>query len=274
MNFKIARNVPHNDFIINFYNNNTINNITYNKSNSDNLLLCTYNVHGWVNINANINYIDNFNNIVTLLSKINADIVVLQEVCLTTKLTSEYITDTFEKYGYIDHVIVPNGGCFLNKTKYDYLLVLSKQNLALKESIDVTEGGFKRNCVIIKYDDIKILCVHLEIGKRLHHLPENSPSRKNIEKYNYMTRIKQLNKIFNKHNDINIIIGDFNFMPSDSESKWLLARKYKYYGNDTNTTPYNRTDMLFANGLDICNTVDVVCNYSDHLPVLYEVNIK
>ena len=272
---KIARNVPHNDSIISFYNENTTNDITYNKSDINNTLICTYNVHGWVNINANIKYVDNFNNIVTLLSKINADIIVLQEVCLTTKLTIEHIAETFKNYNYVDYIIVPNGGCFLNKTKDDYLLVLSKQKLSLKESIDVTENGFKRHCVVIKYNDIKLLCVHLEIGRRVHHLPENSATRKRIEKANYITRIKQLNKIFNKHNDINAIVGDFNFMPSDPESKWLLARKYKYYGNDTNTTPYNRTDMLFmlfTNGLHINNTVDIICNYSDHIPVIYEID--
>ncbi len=272
MDLKIAKNVPQNEFIISFYNDNTINDITYTKLDTNNTLICTYNVHGWININANINYMDNFNNIVTLLSKIDADIIVLQEVCFRAKLTIEYITDTFKKYNYVDNIIVPNGGCFLNKNKYDYLIVLSKQKLTLKESIDVTEFGFKRHCAVIKYNDIKLLCVHLEIGRRMHHLPENNAIRKSIEKSNYLMRIKQLNKIFNEHNDINIIVGDFNFMPSDPETKWLLARKYKYYGNNTNTTPYNRTDMLFANDATISNTFDIICNYSDHIPVLYEIN--
>lgn len=272
MSLKITNTLPKNDQTVSFYETNDNIDFEYNKSNADNLLLCSYNVHGWVNINANINYKDNFKYIVAMLSKINADILVLQEVCLRGGLTETHIYNEFNKLGYTDYMIVPNGGCHLKNNTSDYLMVFGKKSLINKVDIDCTNGKYTRHCAIIEYDTFKIANVHLEIGDRFHHL-SNDNVKIAIQAKNANLRINQLNEILYFDNSIDIFFGDFNFIPNDPESIWLRNKNYIYYGNDENTTPYNRTDMLFANNkINIVNNVQIVCNYSDHLPVVYELS--
>lgn len=275
MALRITNSLPTNDKIISFYNMNNHNDVIkkYVKLDKNNVLMCSYNVHGWVNINADISYDDNFKNIFNLLSKLDIDILILQEVCIRDQLTEEYIFAEFGKIGYVDYIMVKNGGCFLKKNGYDYLMVLSKKNLTLKKDINVTLEGFTRHCAIVGYDKLKLLCVHLEIGKRFHHLPESSQIRQKIEKQNATIRMEQLNQLLHKYDKIDIIIGDFNFMPTDPENKWLLAENYKYYGEQEHTTPYNRTDMVFIHNtaeIEVVKNDLIRSNYSDHLPILCE----
>ncbi|QKF93990.1 endonuclease/exonuclease/phosphatase family protein [Fadolivirus algeromassiliense] len=275
MAFKITRNLPSNDQITNFYKTHNKNEFNYFRLNDNSLLVCSYNVHGWININANINYMDNFNDIINILGKLNADILVLQEVCMRSKITEDYISDRLKDLGYVDHISVANGGCYINKKGSEFLMVFGKKKFNLKDDIDVTSGRYARHVSIIKYDSLKLLLVHLEIGKRYHHLLTTNPLRKKIEQQNSNMRINELKTVFELHNDIDIIVGDFNFMPIDIESKWLTDNNYTYYGNEDNTTPYNRTDMMFVNNntkIEVINNTTISCNYSDHLPVLYEIN--
>lgn len=261
MTLKISNNVPKNQQIISFYKTHTNLEFDYVKLNKNNTVICSYNVHGWININADIKYLVNFNNIVDMLSKVNADILVLQEVCLRDELTETYIFNEFKRIGYVDYIIVPNGGCFIKSHESEYLMVLGKKKFEYKENIDVTNGGFIRHCAVIKYDKIKLLAVHLEIGKRFHHLTETSQLRHKIENQNTTIRINQLDIIFQLHNDIDIIVGDFNFMPTNFEVKWLRDNNYTYYGNETNTTPYNRTDMVFLNNDSIIDVLTPVPDF-------------
>lgn len=277
MTLKISNNVPNNKQIISFYKTHTNLHFDYMQLDKNSSVICSYNVHGWININADIKYLTNFNNIINMLSKVNADILVLQEVCLRNELTETYIFNEFKKLGYNDYIIVPNGGCFIKSNGSEYLMVVGKQKFEYKQNIDITNGGFIRQCAVIKYDKIKLLAVHLEIGKRFHHLIETSQLRHKIENQNASIRINQLDTILQLHNDIDIIVGDFNFMPTDSEVKWLHDNNYTYSGNETNTTPYNRTDMVFLNNdsiIDVLNNTTISCNYSDHLPVIYELSTK
>ena len=284
MSFKITHNLitSNNKQLIDFYNQNIENDVNYIKKDNDNLLLCSYNVHGWINIKDDINLLENFNNILNLLSKCNAEILILQEVCIRNKLTEQFIFNAFKKLGYVDHVIVKNGGCFMTRYDSDYLVVLTKNKMDYKKMIDVTKFiFFKRHCIVFKHESFKVLAVHLEIGKRYHHLKE-SIEREKIIKENANIRIEQLTKILKIHADIDIIIGDFNFMPYDHEFKWLDIIGFKYFGDNTNTTPYNRTDMIFIkmenyfkqNDISYVNGISIKCNYSDHLPVLYEISKK
>lgn len=275
MSLKITKTLPKNQNIISFYHQNNVHNDDYKyKRLNDSLLICTYNVHGWININDNINYHDNFNNIFNILSKINPDILVLQEVCLRDTLNKNYLVNKFNTLGYIDYFIVQNGGCFLDHSKSDYVMVFSKAKITLKIDLDITcSKYFIRHCAIVKTYGYLFACVHLEIGNRYHYLPNNSPLRQKIIRTNSTNRTKQLEKILTNHT-VDIIVGDFNFTINDSEFNYLIDYGFNYIDNykNNNTTPYNRTDMLFTkNNIFTVKSSIVCCNFSDHLPVIYEL---
>ncbi|ARF11295.1 endonuclease/exonuclease/phosphatase family protein [Klosneuvirus KNV1] len=274
MSINVAKNLgsKSKDILIKFYADHPDNYLDYLREESNSLIICSYNVHGWVNINAKINVADNFANILKLFQDYDdIDILVLQEVCFRDYLTENYIKEEFQKIGFNDSFSVPNGGCFLNSMKTDYIMILSKEKFQMKKEIDVTIARWKRSCLIVKYKSINILAVHLEIGKSYHHLPINE-YRKKIESDNTKDRIIQLNKLLN--NDIDMIVGDFNFTPNDPEFKWLLDKEFIFCQDLTHTTPFNRTDMVFIKDkISNINNKSISCNYSDHLPIISEIKI-
>ena len=151
-------------------------------------------------------------------------------------------------------------------------MIFGKEKFQKKIAIDVTIARWKRSCLIVKYKSINILAVHLEIGKAFHHLPINE-YRKKIESDNTKDRIIQLDQLLK--NDIDVIIGDFNFTPIDPEFKWLLGNQFKYCNDLTQTTPFNRTDMVFIKDkINNINNKSISCNYSDHLPIITEIKIS
>lgn len=258
------------DLLIKFYVDHADNCIDYLREDSNSLIVCSYNVHGWVNINAKVNISNNFICILKLFQDYNdIDILVLQEVCFRDHLTEKYIIEEFKKIGFIDSFTVPNGGCFLNSKATDYIMIFGKEKFTMKTEIDATVLKWKRSCPIIRYKTINILAVHLEIGKAFHHLPLNE-DRKKKELDNTQDRIKQLDQLLK--NDIDMIVGDFNFTPNDPEFKWLIDNQFKFCRDLTNTTPFNRTDMIFIKDkISNINNRSINCNYSDHLPIISEI---
>lgn len=264
--------------LIDFYNSNEAEISTIVKK-ENNILICTYNVHGWININDDISVEDNFASIIKMFKKMNADILLLQEVCFNgIPISKKYIIDSFIEIGFIDCYYTENGGCFNEKGKCDNIMVLSKKELVNVKKIILPKFRFKRNCITFEYDQIKIATLHLEIGDRFHHLRENTPVRIKIENKNNDQRIAQLEHILGLSSpSFDYIVGDFNFSSNTTEKEfiWMKDHNYQYYGGMENTTPYNRTDMLFKRKDHILSNIikhlDIKVNYSDHLPVLYEI---
>lgn len=208
----------------NLTNNNTkITEIIYTQKykenyNSDNAIvnkeqdttrICTYNVRGWPEgdlswkSHANIdNYFDKINNIFV---KIDADILVLQEVNFTNNLWNILQSDTnLKKYKY--YSICSTYGTILNKSQILLCnLVLSKKELS--DQIDMLYSNkinSSGKCVI----DFKILINNLTINCNNVHLKSTS----DIIEDNKISRELQLEKLFNildKSKD-NLILGDLN----------------------------------------------------------------
>lgn len=203
------------------------------------------------------------------------DIVVFQEVGTSYNMKIKDIFGYFEKLGYIDYIYVPNGASKLGKKNHmtSFVMIISKESFKKKESIDLTVTIHIRNCIVIQTkSNIIIAGVHLEIGERFHHLPEDNALRLQIEKQNSDARIKELEILLLKYPNLDIIIGDFNFSPNDPEFKWLLQKDYIFAKDYEWTTPYNRVDMVFVKkgfimGLPSENlTLDT--NLSDHRPII------
>jgi len=261
--------------LVKFYNNNVAKRLPLLYAN-DNLVIMTYNVHGWININKNISINDNYLHIMALIASIDADIIVLQEVCFEQINYLIFLAD-INKTGY-DHIRnASNGNCFHDKNMNDYIVVISKYPINNSKIINtriISNKKFpERGLLIINIGSLTIAAVHLEIGKRYHNLLLNDPNRQLIIDENAANRIGQLEKMLEYNPDI--IVGDFNFTPTDTEAKWLKKRCYAYMGKvHKQTTPYNCTDMLFLNSLTLntkCTEKILSINLSDHLPVLYTI---
>lgn len=261
------------DPINNFYGLNNQNNIQYNKKNKSNLLILNYNIHGWVNLNKNINNSDNFLNIFNLIKNIpDLDLIIFEEVCFNN-ITPEYISNTYKSLGYIDFYYVPNGGCFRNPTKTDYIFIMAKFQFQNKNLLDITKSRFTRFGLYFEYNKKKIIVTHLEIGKRYHHIKNGIYKNKTISE-NILDRKSQLDLLLDKFADPDIIIGDFNFSPQEPEFDYLISKGFNFTGDkNINTTPYNRVDLIFLNNnINLVSEKIINSNYSDHLPVLFEIN--
>ena len=253
--------------IIKFYLNNNKCTYTPNTKNNE-ISILTYNVHNWININASITNEQNFNNIINFIKSCSCHIVLLQEVN-TAYIKKQTIISKMQEMKYIDFIYAPNGGPARSHKQSTYIMLFSKAKLDLKNIIDLTVGRYKRNCLTVSYNGIKIAGVHLEVGKNVHNINLDPTTRSQYQKENEDMRIKQLNSLIN--NDI--IVGDFNFGIETRESKWL--RKDKNFGLVDDRIPTNpfgtRTDMLFINlssNIVASKSITIPCNHSDHLPVI------
>lgn len=230
-----------------------------------NFSVLSFNVHGFEECNIR--------NVVNLAKKYSPTIIILQEVSYDKRNKFDQMSELFSPLGYIEYIQCANGNRIDSKYNSCFIVVISKEKLSKKEQVDLTETIHKRNCFVIQtVSNITIACVHLEIGKRFHHLPEDTIIREKIERENVDIRINQLEKLLVSCPDM--IVGDFNFTPSfdTPEFEWLHEKGYIFAEDYRWTTPYNRVDMVFVRkgfrlGLPNKNlTID--CDLSDHMPIL------
>ena len=228
------------------------------------LSILSFNVHGFAD--------SSIDEIVQMIHKQNADIVVLQEVSTSHGLKTKDIYGYFKKIGYVDYMCASNGDEKRSRFISNFVMILSKKEFKTKECFDLSVTIHNRNCIVVQTSsNITIACVHLEIGKRFHHLREMNSQRLQIETENTDARIRELDILLKKYPKIDIIVGDFNFSPNDPEFEWLQQKNYCFAKDYEKTTKYNRVDMMFVQksfqmGLPSENlTIDV--ELSDHKPI-------
>ncbi len=252
----------------------------FKKSNKHNVQIFTYNVHGWENFDKNTTIYDTYKLIKKMILKYDFDILVFQELASYHKLTLNYIIDDYYDEGYKYYAHCTNGDSRFMKDQNTRILILSKNELKEVKSINLTIGEFTRNSLFVKTKKINLVAVHLEIGKRYHHLKGDDPNRNKIDFNNRLMRKWQLNRIFNNFDKIDIIVGDFNFEQGDPEFQFMIEdKKFIWDRLNSNTTPFNRVDYMFLNQESQLNFVNkgchiIKCNYSDHLPVICEFSKK
>lgn len=263
--------------LFNYYKNNKLK--TYTKINKDKKYILSYNLHRFENISFDIKLSENVINILKFIRhyKNNIDILFFQEFGLD-KILLDQFNNIIHSFGYIYMYTCSNGGsklvCYTKikcqTTIIDTTYSLTKHDNELLENIYIYTGNnirdFKmsRNQIILHYNDIHICGVHLSIG-----VPLLIIKNENITKLNNNIRIAQLKKIISNKPDM--IIGDFNFTINDNEHEFLS----KYYHNINNdndkSTPYNRVDHVYYHKNKKLDNKLLICNYSDHLPLIQEI---
>jgi hypothetical protein len=290
-NLKTYAHYSNKNFVLSeFYYINTLKLVPLNNYN-----ILSYNVNDFINLNIDIKYEANMNNIINLINyyKHNLDIITFQEILFIDNKTFNYfynkIKDKFPYYykcsndRYKKHTNINILSIYVFTNKYyksqivnlqltpkDIIYIKQKYNKLkniIKNSISIV-----RDIIILDTEYGKIAFIHLEIG--LHDF-ENKNSE--IKKYNSELRIIMLKKILVYKPDI--IIGDMNFTLDDKETNFLIKNNYYHqYNNNQNSTPYNRVDHCFIhkniynkNNKIINNNKLLKCNYSDHLPMFQKL---
>jgi endonuclease/exonuclease/phosphatase family metal-dependent hydrolase len=265
--------------------------------NLNNYNILSYNVHNFINLNSEITYETNMNNIIKLINyyKNNLNIMGFQEMSFIDNKSFNFFYNTIkEKYPYYYNC---SNGTYKNNNDIDTLSIfvftnkkyeskiinlqltnndiyyITKKYTKLKHKL-VNIRKTVRNIILLYTEYGKIAFIHLEIGLR-----ETNDSKLNIiiKKFNSEIRIIMLKKILQYKPDI--VIGDMNFTLDDQESKFLIKNNYYHQQNNgQNSTPYNRVDHCFIskeiynkNNKIIENNKLLKCNYSDHLPMFQKL---
>lgn len=176
----------------------------------------------------------NIKKIKELIYTVNADIVILQE-CLRGFSLRDY------------HKIE----CINGATNL-YLMVFSKIEYQYKV-LNIFVYNTPREIILLNTDFGRVACVHLEIG----------PRQSSVANDLRLVQLEYLSKY-------DVIVGDCNFTTKDKEHTYLLKKGFKCYTQNINTTPYNRVDLCYSKTKKfVAKTIR--CNYSDHLPVIFEL---
>ena len=267
------KNIPlNNNFsLFSFYKNNYFK---YIKINDNNKYILSFNLHSFENLSIYVDKNENIKNILKLIEHYinHIEICFFQEVYFEDNNEKNNFISNMKKLNFLYNYHTINGGknmylyCF-TKIKCDYKIIDNKMNFN-----DKTKNIMKkfdkypiykhidciRNSIIIKYKNLNICGVHLNIGYRLKNF--NNNINKLISKFNSSIRINELKNIVNEN--IDILIGDFNFDKKSLENKFLNKQNYFLIDNDDSfSTPYNRVDHVYYNKNIKLNNFLIKCNY-------------
>lgn len=263
--------------LFNYYKNNKLK--VYTKIDKEKKYILSYNLHMFKNMSNDIQQTENILNVLRFIKhyKNNVDIIFFQEFKLDKQLLDEFM-NFINEIGYTYSIFTSNGGsnlvCF-TKLKYKYTIIdntyqLTKTDDTLLEKIykytgkNIIDLNMTRNQIILHYNNINICGVHLSIGVPLLYFDNEY-----IDKINNNIRIKQLKQIITHKPDM--IIGDFNFTKHNNEHEFISRYYYHLNKDNDNSTPYNRVDHVYYNkNIDLENKL-LICNYSDHLPLIQEL---
>jgi exonuclease III len=268
INFRMSEGDPY-WHKMKFYLNNKYKK-QYIKRNNKSFIVMNLNVHSFKNFNDDIDKCQNQKLIINLIRDINPDLLFLEEVKLLPKCT---VFSDLSKLGFRDIKRMSNGA----PSDSSLILVCSKNRMDKFHIVDLKPTGFKKNrqVGVATIKGFKFVAVHLEIGDSHHGLYYPEDVEKKIIEDNKKTRIEQLEKLLNSEQNIDVIMGDFNFTLSDPESHFLRKEKgFNLIDDRAPTVPYGtRVDLTFINSqskIKHGKNYTVSANYSDHLPVIQE----
>jgi hypothetical protein len=265
--------------LFNFYKHNKLN--VYTKINKEKKYIMSYNLHMFENISNDIQQSENMINILKFIKhyKNNIDILFFQEFKLDKLLLEQFMT-IINSFGYLYTYTTHNGGstlvCFTKikceATIIDTTYSLTKNDHTYLEKIykytgnKIIDFNMPRNQILLHYHNMNICGVHLSI-----RAPLLINDNEYVTKLNNHIRITQLKKLITNKPDM--IIGDFNFTIDDKEHEFLSNYYYNINMDNDKSTPYNRVDHVYYHkNINLDNKL-LICNYSDHLPIVQEIPI-
>ena len=256
INFDINYSIKNENFrIINFYVNHQLDLSKIIKSEPQNIIIMSLNVHNFNSINIDDKPLDILQNILNICDHYNIDLCCLQEYYRNIEIKSntyEYIKDP-------SHI-----GLVLIYKKKLPLMNINSFILPNLKYLDQFRFGLE-----FKLYEKKYVITHLEIGKQIFDRSGSLlfvTDLYKVIKLNYNIRINQLKRILETNPDY--IIGDFNFNKLDNEYKFLTETNSYTTGLVDYTTPFGKqVDFIFAKK-PYSYFTKINFKYSDHLPVI------
>lgn len=231
------------------------------------ILVISYNVTNWMNYSLKSDIHENYASIKKMLFNYNFDLIILNDVLVDNdKLTLDKIINDFKKEKYEHHARCTNNG--------NHMIIFTKHKLKIAKYMSIKINNRDRMCLYIKIKGFKFVTTNLDDGESYQQLDENDIKRKEIEYNNQLKRKWQLQRIFNEFNNIDTIIGNFNFTINSPEFN-MVTNDHKFIWDNIHekTNPYGRTEFMFLNSKSkykIINSYIIKCNYSNSLPIVTE----
>jgi len=235
----------------------------------------SYNVHGFVSLNADIPLGKTRGDVAGLLKRYApaVEFVVLTEV----ETSGQKLRELLAAAGYPYHTSAPNGA----RDRSALIVVAAKRPLAGAKIIvtdspavqmarTVSRPIHRKQILFTTAEGLRGVALHLDIG--LRYVANEEGTNEERRAANSVLRTTQLTTILEHRPDF--LVGDFNFVLNDPERRFLEERGYVPANDDReNSTPYNRVDHFFvrrelAGSLPADGNVLLRCNFSDHLPML------
>jgi endonuclease/exonuclease/phosphatase family metal-dependent hydrolase len=227
--------------------------------------ILTYNVYEWSNINGDIMREENMMRILSFITNVGADVICLQEMN-----NDEQFLSGMRSAGYVHFVLAENGHPLVGRPdmRKSYAAVFSRLPFDENEIVDLSVYKFVRNVPVVKIGGVTIAAVHLEIGYSYHNL--KGKEYIHYQRETALLRQQQLKTLIKKYRP-DIIAGDFNFGTEDPEARILKAYNRPA---ETATNPFGTmTDTVYTRFQIVYSHV-VKCNYTDHLPHLFMIDIQ
>jgi endonuclease/exonuclease/phosphatase family metal-dependent hydrolase len=230
----------------------------------------------------NILYKENIDNIIIELIRINPDIVCVQELWFE-KGSNAVIEKLKNLYPYIDYAVahtIEGVGSQCNAILSKYPLINSLHKYVQEPSEE--KGNYSKEGRIYVEDRVKINDTYLDVGtvhlSYVHRFENNDAKDKEVN---------NLLELLKKHSDKYVFTGDLNFN-RDSYYVDKIKEELKYYetGNTWATKPFSyngfeetelnwKLDHVFStNDINVEKIEVINTEYSDHLPILVEINLK
>lgn len=240
----------------------------------------------------NIWYQEKVENILKVVKKINPDILCFQEITTGSQFNNKidvakYIAEKLNYYYNFSSAhkyefpIAPKG-----EVNYGGNAIFSRFPIVKNSNFPIINA---KDSPLIKYERRTCAVSHIKINKKILKVATTHKSYSDnfTEGKEKINETKKLIKFFKENNKNLVFTGDLNLTP-DSKSIKLIEKELKHCGPDYSkptwtTKPFSmsgfketklkwRLDYVFASkDIKIINSKTIKTKYSDHLPILVEI---
>jgi endonuclease/exonuclease/phosphatase family metal-dependent hydrolase len=237
----------------------------------------------------NVLYTESAENILKLVSTINADIICLQELTQDSRANPRInIPGRIEQLGYDSHY-------FITLTKDNFIMgngIFSKCPISTRSSIYTHRGGKSPNYSSSYADEPRayIEATADVLGRKLHigttHLSyvdmfKPTPERdKENEKFLSYVREHQQDFIFTGDFNatpesalVRTLAAEFQHASPDFTEKTWTTKPFSYNGFEANALDWRLDYVFCTQDITVVSRKIVQTQYSDHLPILVTIKI-
>lgn len=259
--------------LINHWHNNKYKGVK--KYGKDSIML--YNVRGFKNIYQGINIKTNFFNILNMMRDSDVNLIFMSEFD-TYSLSLQYISKKMSEIGYKYNDIHLGGNRGDRKKHFNGIFSKKKINIVDKLNLDTeVRTPFTKRIkyiIVMNYNNVKLAYFGFKTQLDSKFLTNN------LHKDANDAFIDIINKLLEKHNDIDVMLGSFPFLDISEPSEYIKSKGYALKNNPIQTGFENELiDLIYVKEnidrkFEIINDDIVECNFTDQFPRVITCNFN